>query len=285
MSSVQGLGDEAVLSPFVSVAELTAWQRSEEPPKLVDARAERAYREGHLPGAVQIDARSLNAPKEGVRQLITLEGLKAVFEARGLGSGPIVVYGAKGGTDAAHVWWTLETYGHPAVFLLDGGVEAWLAAGEPLASREPEPTAPASPFEPVLDESRFISGDELKGRLDDPNLAIVDTRSRDEFEGKDVFAERGGHIPGAVLRSWDEMLEENLRLLSSTKLRENLEPLLTAPEVAVYCQSGVRAAHTYAVLKGLGHPNPRLYLGSWSEWGNRDGRPVAQENPNQEVRT
>ena len=262
-------------SPFIGVAALMHQLSAGQPLSLIDARAERAYQEGHLPGAVNLSARDLNAPLGGVRRLIGAQALEQRLIDLGVGTEPVVVYGAKGGSDAAHVWWTLHAYSHPAVQLLDGGIEAWQAAGLELSTELLRPQPPAVPFEPQLVAKRFIALGELRERLDDPELAILDTRYLGEYAGADVSARRGGHIPGAGLFPWDEALTEDWRLKPDAVLHEVLGDFFKTPEVAVYCQSGVRAAHTYAVLQHLGHLSPRLYLESWGEWGNRDDTPIS----------
>jgi thiosulfate/3-mercaptopyruvate sulfurtransferase len=262
--------------PFITVSELAEFLTERNGVSLIDARAERAYAVGHLPEAVNLPARDLNAPKGSVRQLIGRQALKDRLRERGIGAGSVVVYGERGGSDAAHVWWTLHAYGHPAVYILDGGIEAWQAAGLELSTATPSVEPPETPFEPEFDAERLIALDELEARLADPHLAIVDTRYEGEFIGEDVAAKHGGHIPRARLVPWDELLTEG-RLKPDDMLRMRLKPFLQVPEVALYCQSGVRAAHTYAVLKKLGHPNPRLYLGSWAEWGDRDDTPISKD--------
>jgi thiosulfate/3-mercaptopyruvate sulfurtransferase len=237
---------------------------------LIDTRAERAYASAHLPGAASLPAQGLNAPDDGVRRLVGPTELRSLLRDRGIGGDPVVVYGARGGSDAAHVWWTLHAYGHPSVFILDGGIEAWRAAGLELTGEPPIVTAPRVPFEPSWVPERRITREELLSRLDDPGLAVIDTRSPGEYRGDDVLARRGGHVTGAELVPWDELLTDDGRLKSRQALWARLARLLTVPEAALYCQSGVRAAHTYAVLRELGHPRPRLYLESWAEWGNRD---------------
>lgn len=268
---------EPVPPPFVSVAWLRARlaEGDEHAPVVVDARAEAAYLEGHLPGAVPLPARELNAPVAGVRRLVPAERLAELGARLGLGAGTVVVVGSRGGADAAHVGWTLHAHGHPDARLLDGGVEAWRTAGGPLEPGPPAPRPARERFVPRLEPGRLIAADELRARLGDPDLLVLDTRAPEEYRGELVAARRGGHLPGARLFEWTEALEPDGRLRATARLRELLAEALAAPEVALYCQSGVRAAHTYAVLRALGHDGARLYLGSWAEWGDRDDWPVA----------
>ncbi|WP_262357508.1 sulfurtransferase, partial [Bordetella pertussis] len=43
----------------------------------------------------------------------------------------VVAYDASGGMFAAHLWWMLRWMGHERVAVLDGGWQAWTAAGLP----------------------------------------------------------------------------------------------------------------------------------------------------------
>ncbi len=264
--------------PFIGLTEVEE-RRSGVPFSIIDARAERNYAAGHLPDAVNVPARNLNPPVEGRRRLITGQELERRLTEVGVGAEPTVVYGSKGGADAAHVWWTLRAYGHAAVTLLDGGVEVWQAAGLPLV-HDPAPAARlVEPFTATLNRLSQIERDELTQRLGDPELSLLDTRTETEFSGQDFATARGGHLPGALLRPWDETLMADWRLKPEAELRTFFAPLFATPEVAIYCQSGVRAAHSYAVLEVLGHPGPRLYLRSWAEWGNLDHLPIATDRP------
>jgi thiosulfate/3-mercaptopyruvate sulfurtransferase len=272
----------------------------------VDARAPRQYHEGHVPGAINLPARELNPVEDGVRRLVGAEELERRL-GRPRGDRELVLYGSRGGADAAHLWWTLRAFGHERTSILDGGIEAWRAEGGALeegtgqtmpevpgsagaserrevggSGGEGRAERPAGQAAPRVegqraDPSRFVSQEEIERRLRDQDVAIVDTREPEEFSGEMAAARRGGHIPGALLFPWTSALTDDLRLRPEAELRELLAPVLVRPEAFVYCQSGMRAAHTAAVLEMLGHPRPRLYLGSWGEWGNREDTPIESE--------
>jgi thiosulfate/3-mercaptopyruvate sulfurtransferase len=117
------------------------------------------------------------------------------------------------------------------VAILDGG---W-----PLWSKEKRPSETSSPvvepatFEPKFQADRLEEIDALKKGVGLGAVTVVDTRSRDEFTGKEVRGKRGGHIPGATHLEWKELLAEDGRFKSVEELRalfrqRGIEPEQTA---------------------------------------------------------
>jgi thiosulfate/3-mercaptopyruvate sulfurtransferase len=107
-------------------------------------------------------------------------------------------------------------------------------------------------------------------------VAIVDARTAAEHDATLVRSRRGGRIPGAVHLEWKENLQEDGRFKAADALRRQYAALGVTPdrEVIPYCQGGYRSANTYLALRLIGYPRVRNYLGSWGEWGNRDGLPI-----------
>ena len=106
-----------------------------------------------------------------------------------------------------------------------------------------------------------------------PSKIVCDTRSPDEYAGKDVRADRGGHIPGAENVNWVNAVDESGQFLDADKLSSIYESKGIKTEKAVYtlCQTAVRATHTWFVLQELlGYDNVKVYDGSWIEWGNSE---------------
>jgi len=115
--------------------------------------------------------------------------------------------------------------------------------------------------------------------MEDPESLILDNRSRAEFTGDDRRAKHGGAIPRAVHCDWEELYDhETGRMKSPAALRAILEARGATPEkkIIVYCNTGYRSAHAYLAMRLLGYAHVRNYVGSWQEWGNREGMPIVR---------
>jgi thiosulfate/3-mercaptopyruvate sulfurtransferase len=141
-------------------------------------------------------------------------------EVGGLGVGPgshVVVYGSSP-PDTARVWWTLKYLGLQEVVVLDGGWALWVREARPTDAAVP--TVETVAFRPKFQADRLVEIGPLKELLRSGKVAVVDARSTDEFTGKDVRGKRGGHIPGATLLEWKDLLAEGGRFRSPEQLRE-----------------------------------------------------------------
>lgn len=247
---------------------------------LLDARGAGDYRQGHVPGAVQITwsryregwFRSGRLPDD----LDTLAGQLAglgVDQAR-----PVVVYGQAraGWGEEGRIVWMLHYLGHPDVRLLDGGWSAWLGAGGAV-SREAARPLPGRFTARPRPEVR-ATADEVSHTLARGDV-VLDVRSAAEWGGATpYFEKRGGHIPGAVHLEWTELLDAAGRIDRSGRALERLGRLGVHPDraVVVYCTGGVRSAEAFVALKALGFRDVRNYDGSWYEWSADPARPVAR---------
>ena len=120
---------------------------------------------------------------------------------------------------------------------------------------------------------KMEGGSEILDSVEDPSKIVCDTRSPDEYAGKDVRADRGGHIPGSENINWVNAVDESGKFLSAKDLEAIYESKGIKTDKAVYtlCQTAVRATHTWFVLQELlGYDNVKVYDGSWIEWGNSD---------------
>jgi len=236
------------------------------------------YAQAHVPGAVNLDYAQLIAVDKPVMGLLPdAEHLHRTFSALGLTPDThVVTYDDEGGGRAARLLWTLDAVGHKHASLLNGGLHAWLNEDHPLESTPNFATPGDYPVH--IDETPIARKDYILQHLGDPSIALLDARSIEEYTGERRFAERGGHIPGAVNLDWHMVMDQdrNLRLKPENELRALLSERGVTPDktVVTYCQTHHRSALTYFVLKVLGYPRIKGYPGSWSEWGNDAGTPI-----------
>lgn len=243
---------------------------------------ERAYGEAHIPGAVLLHCdRDLSGPQSGGNGRHPLPDPARLAERFGeIGIGPqtqVVVYDDAQGMIAGRLWWLLRWLGHEQVALLDGGIQAWLAAGEVLTAVVP--TLRPAGFAATLRDCR-VDANYLLERLETPQLHLVDARGPDRFRGENETIDPvGGHIPGALNRFFKDNLLADGRFKPAAQLRSEWLALIAGAEpdeIVHQCGSGVSACLNIVAMEIAGLPGSRLYPGSWSEWCADPGRPVAR---------
>lgn len=240
-----------------------------------------AYLEGHLPGAVFLDLESgLSGPvaedrRGGRHPMPSLERAQEALRAAGVRQGqPIVFYDAAKSIGAARGWWVASYYGVPA-YVLDGGLAAWRASGLPVAQGEVE----AEPGDVTLSPGgrELLDADDLARHLA-AGGQVLDARPADRFRGENETVDPvAGHVPGAVSLPGLTLVEDDV-FVDSESLVQRLTAAggRTDSPTAVYCGSGVAAAHVALALEARGvGPRPAVYVGSWSDWITDPARPVA----------
>jgi thiosulfate/3-mercaptopyruvate sulfurtransferase len=257
----------------------------------------RAFAQAHLPDAQYAHLeRDLSGPKsprgaiEGGRHpLPSPAAFAATLGAWGVTPAtPVVVYDRQGATFAARAWWMLRWLDHRAVAVLDGGLQAWQAAGGAV-QRSPDGSTPstaeasgaAMPYPlpagaagagaamPTIDAVTLL---DRPGRL-----TVIDARAAERFRGEsEPLDARAGHIPGAHNRFFKDNLGADGHFKPVAELRAAFEAFGSAPTRVVHqCGSGVTACHNLLAMEHAGLVGSALYPGSWSEWSAEPARPVA----------
>jgi thiosulfate/3-mercaptopyruvate sulfurtransferase len=256
--------------------ELARVLEGPKPPLLLDMRPSDAYVAGHIAGAVHLDLWGVSlidtdpAPLKAfmwmIEHVLALHGVDTAT--------PIVVYDEQSGVRAARAFWFLEYFGHPSVRMLDGGFNAWIAAGLPVTREAAAP--PASNWTGTRQEHTIATWQQVRNAIGSPETVILDTRTDGEYTGAAIRARRGGAVPGAVHIEWTRNLTPDGGFKPAAELRQMYEDAGVTPdrEVITYCQGGYRAAQSYVALRLLGYPRVRMYVGSWKEWGDRDELPI-----------
>lgn len=244
---------------------------------VVDARdADLKKKQGALANAAPVVWQDLSQPDLPTKGLLIDDLAEATRRLRALGLAadrPVVVIAdpVKGWGEDGRIAWTLRTYGHKKVVIVDGGLPALLAQG--ALSVKP-PTIPGT-FQATVDARWLAKKEEVRAHLWKNDLAILDVREPREYAGKTPYGEsRGGHIPGAQGLWYKELLAKDGRLLP----RAEIERLLAAKgvrrgaPVVVYCTGGIRSGWVTTVLTDLGYA-VRNYAGSGWDWA---GAPAAE---------
>ena len=270
---------------MIAIEELARRLSDDHPtPSLLDVRwslaggAERDdYLSGHIPGAafVDLDHDLAAAPGSGGRHpLPDRDEFGAAMRRAGVSSErPVVAYDAADSISAARAWWLLRYFGHRDVWVLDGGLGAWIAAGRAVESGDA--AVEMGDFEPRPGGMALLDAD---GALEFTRTGVLlDARAPERFRGEhEPIDPVAGHIPGALNLPTTENLDPSGHFLPKEALMANFERVAAHPgaPVGAYCGSGVTAAHEVLALEMAGIP-AALYIGSWSDWISDPERPVA----------
>lgn len=276
-STGNGGGGGAPPNPLVDVAWLA--DRIGDPDvQIVDARTNPAeFADGHIPGALRLSPYEVAASVGGVEaQIAPASVAEPLLRERGLRKGTTaVVYGKPPEFDPTRVAWALRYYGHEDVRYLDGGWNAWQAAGQAVETGDGMGSSSDYRIVTTADSLRLrVTGTWIVDQLgeppyDDVAIQIVDARAPAEYDA--------GRIPGARLIQWSTNLEEGF-MLPRVEVEQLHAGLDKSKTTVVYCLAGWRAAFAWLTLNWLGFEDVRVYDGSWFEWGEVPGFPIETDD-------
>lgn len=244
-----------------------------------DAAAEHAA--GHIPGALFLDLDSQSDHASALPHMLPqADAFASWCGANGIGLDDwIVCYDDSDVRSAARAWWMFRAFGFATVAVLDGGLAAWRAAGQPLTQE----TATASPVTPPrlkLELGRVRSLDQMRANLAAPAEQVVDARAAPRFAGEAPeprSSVRAGHIPGSRNLPYGRLFADDGRMKPGGELRALFTDagIDLARPVVTSCGSGVTAAVLALALAQLGKADVALYDGSWTEWGSQSDTPIS----------
>jgi thiosulfate/3-mercaptopyruvate sulfurtransferase len=259
------------------------------------AAGEEQYRQAHIPGAVYANL-DTNLSDQGV---IEPDGTHHPHpDAASAGRHPLpgrekfamwlcsvgfandmqaVVYDRNGTNYCGRLWWMLKWAGHEAVAVLDGGLQAWQAAGGAVTDRV-EPSHFQSNFELGRELRALVTTADVLRSLGKPAQTIIDARATPRYKGEvEPLDPVAGHIPGALNRPFTQNVGADGRFKPAAQLRAEFEQLLAGRDPATvvhHCGSGVSAVPNVSAMEVAGLGPTALYAGSWSEWCSDPKRPV-----------
>ena len=254
------------------------------------------YLQSHIPEAVFADldknlsaphgapgedgqvATSVQAASGGRHPLPTRERFSVWLSSIGFANDmQAVVYDRNGANYCGRLWWMLRWAGHDAVAVLDGGLQAWQAAGQAVNAGE-EPSHFQSNFELSEPLETLKTVNQVEADLGQSTQTLIDARAparyRGEVEPLDPVA---GHIPGALNRPFSSNIGADGRFKPAALLKAEFDELLAGRDpasVVHQCGSGVSATPNVLAMRIAGFAPTALFAGSWSEWCSQPTRPV-----------
>ena len=272
-------GDQSmrIVSP-----EWVAQHADERDVRILDVRKEvKDYQFGHVPNAIHLAGPSLRAPKDGVPvQFLDPSEMASLFQRASINPGDtVVVYSSdKDVLDATMAAYALQRIGHKKVASMNGGIES-LRQIDSLKQEYPEYSTGS--ISPSLQRNMFVSYSELRNKIGQSGVTIVDTRPVEDYLGNTQRWMRNGHIPSAKNLDWHQFMQPNnlhaFKPVNEMRQIVQRTGINRSDEIIVYCGTSREATLAMQVMKhALGFPNVRLYEGSWTEYCSKPDARIAK---------
>ncbi len=258
----------------------------------VDCRDLKDYAAGHIPGAISFGNRCKKALRDPTSRVFRDSSkYERLFGKVGIGNDTHVVFyydGLGTMTDATTGFWIMEYLGHDKAHVLNGGIDAWRKSGNRLDNKPVK--LKETTFKASVVPARFSTSDEILAIAngEEPDTQLVDSRSKKEYQGKDIRALRGGHVANTALNAShkDTLPREKNKKTGAMETIAYIDPdtaekaystLDKNKRVVAHCQTGTRSTLTYLQLRALGFKDPANWDESWRVYGSYQEFPVEDE--------
>lgn len=246
----------------------------------VDVRPEADWRRSTLPDAISLNVYDYFIPESDEAGIAGMAaGARAAFERLGIVNDRIpVFFEEQTGMISPRGLWFHELAGFDGGLVLDGGIQAWVAAGGK--------TAPGAGIADALHQCdvagipfrrELVASTEEVLNHADHDIDIFDVRRLSEFEGTFLHpcCARPGRIPHSHFAFYEDMLRDG-RYRPASEIREIAEAagLTRDREIITYCHRGARAATALYGLRLAGFDKVKIYTGSWHEWAGNAALPI-----------
>lgn len=240
---------------------------------ILDARAEKEYKSGHIPGAINATWQSLSnmEPKQGEAGwgvVLAPDKLEKKIGALGIdGTKRVVIYNDPAGmAEDGRVMWMLRLAGLNDNRMLFGAWPAWQKAGGEVTKEVP--TIKAVSFKIVNPDNSLIATTEYI-KTNKASIKLLDVRSPEEYKGETNHGEKAkGHIPGAIPLCFRDTYNNDGSIKTMAELKTIFDEAGLKPDddIVTYCTVGIRSGYMAEVLRMCGYEKAKNYNASFSEW-------------------
>ncbi|MDR7855567.1 sulfurtransferase [Tissierella sp.] len=238
------------------------------------------YKEGHIKGAQFVSMEDTLTGKLGQHggrhPLPNMEVFIENMKELGVNNdSTIIIYDDGDLSMAGRLWWMLKYAGKDKVFVLEGGIKAWIENGNELTTEIPTPLKSNSLTLNINDLMK-VDVDYVKSAINSKDVAIVDARAKERYAGEVEPMDRiPGHIPNALNFPWMDLLIDG-KVMDKESLIDHFKSLEKYEEVIVHCGSGITGTVNYMLMEEIGL-TPRLYLGGYSDWVSYEDNEVVKD--------
>lgn len=235
------------------------------------------YAEGHIPGAIYFDIDAIADKSSSLSHMLpSAKQFSEQISALGISNGDhVIAYDSNGFFASARAWWMFRAMGHDRVQVLDGGLDAWQAAGGVMETQTP--TLESGMFSAAFNAELMRDMTAMRAHVTTGDVSVLDARAEGRFNGTAPEPRAGlpsGHMPGSACFPVPTLVQPGGLMKNEGALRNVLADYLDDPVVTT-CGSGVSAAVIALALARAGNWQAAVYDGSWSEWAANADNPIA----------
>ena len=236
--------------------------------------------EGYIKRAVSFDLDTVAMPHASLKHMLpTSEQFEKAVSAMGVkATDHIVCYDRHGVFSAPRLWWTFKMFGHKKVSVLDGGLPAWIEAGQPL--QHIQSRYDKSEYKSTASLAKVTDKDGILNAINS-EVQIVDARPEGRFNGTTAEPReglRGGHMPSAINVSFSSLRTQTMHFKPIEDLIEAFSEIDPERPIITSCGSGITAAGLAFTLARLGAEDVTLYDGSWMDYGSDQTVPIIKKD-------
>jgi thiosulfate/3-mercaptopyruvate sulfurtransferase len=238
------------------------------------------YEKSHIKNAVFVDLEkdlTGKVMKHGGRHpLPDMNEFKKTMETLGVGdSSKVIVYDDGDLAGASRLWWMLKYIGKDHVYVLEGGLNDWVAMGFEGSNNVPDNIIAGNLTLNIASEM-VCDVNTVRASLHKDDTIIVDSRARERYLGLvEPIDNKAGHIPGSRNYFWQEIFNGE-KLKDSEELRDLFSSLMNYEKIIIHCGSGITACPNILAMDEIGL-KPVHYAGAWSDWVSYEENPVVIE--------